>query len=438
LPEDNQPEDLLSLQHEVDELRHENEELKEEVGAKPSKAKRRLRTISSWVLLVLACILAVTSVMTVFVRNQLLNTDAYLKTVAPLASNPAIQTQIAKKVSTNLIANTDVQQRIKNALPPKAGFLAAPIASGMSTVVDRATLKIVQSSQFETVWVAANRAAHKQLVNVLTGQQQGSVSSSNGRVTIDLSQVEVRAKQALDQRGITIFDKVPAVKGLNYVLFESKDLAKIQRLIKLLNKVAVVLPIITLLLFAAAVILARNRRRGLVRAAVGLAVSMAFILVALAVARNHYLSSLNPSQSVAANSAVIAIVTNSLRAAVRIILIIAAVVALIGVIAGIPALRRWVGGHQRPAFLVDSPFVRFVAAHRKGLQWTVLVIGLAVLVLWNNPTSLVAVIVVIIALIFVAVVGLIGGNPGAAPAIENGAPALSTSGSSGGRDDGTV
>ena len=81
---------------------------------------------SSWVLVVLACLLAVVSVLAVFVRNQLLNTDAYVATMAPLASNPAIQTQVAKKVSENLIVHTDVEQRVKNALPPKAGFLATP------------------------------------------------------------------------------------------------------------------------------------------------------------------------------------------------------------------------------------------------------------------------------------------------------------------------
>ena len=39
----------------------------------------------------LACILAVVSVLVVFARNEVLNTDAYVSTVAPLASNPAIQ-----------------------------------------------------------------------------------------------------------------------------------------------------------------------------------------------------------------------------------------------------------------------------------------------------------------------------------------------------------
>jgi len=95
----------------------------------------RWRRISSWVLVVVACILSVLSVVTIFARNQLLNTDAYVNTVAPLASNPAIQTQVAKQVSENLVARTDVETRVKDALPPKAGFLATPITSGLETAL---------------------------------------------------------------------------------------------------------------------------------------------------------------------------------------------------------------------------------------------------------------------------------------------------------------
>jgi len=134
-----------------------------------SGGNRRWRRISSWVLVVLACILSVLSVVTVFARNQLLNTDTYVNTVAPLASNPAIQTQVAKQVSQNLITRTDVEARVKEALPPKAGFLATPITSGLETVTNELALRVVQSKQFYTLWVGVNRASHKQLVALLTG-----------------------------------------------------------------------------------------------------------------------------------------------------------------------------------------------------------------------------------------------------------------------------
>ena len=366
----------------------------------------RWKRIVAWVLLVLACILSVLSVVTVFARNQLLNTDAYVKTVAPLASNPAIQTQVAKQVSTNLVERGDVEARVKNALPPKAGFLAAPITTGVETLTDQLALKLVQSKQFYDLWVTVNRSSHRQLVAVLTGSTVGSVSSSNGKVTIDLTQVQVDLKKKLDAKGITVFDKVPAAKGLNFVLFQSDSLAKVQKLTKLLNDLAVVLPIIALLGFAASVVLVRNRRRGVMRAAIGLALSMAAVLVVVAVARHQYLAGLNPNQSLAANQAVIDTVTDSLRLGLRVILAVAALIAVVAALAGNRRFRVWVSGDERP----DNPVHRFVAQHRKSLQWGTVGLALLVLVVWSEPTTPVAIIVVAIALVLVGALGVYGSN----------------------------
>ncbi len=366
----------------------------------------RWKRIVAWVLVVLACILAVLSAVSVFARNQLLNTDAYVNTVAPLASNPAIQTQVAKQVSENLISRTNVEARVKSALPSKAGFLAAPLTAELESTVNTLALKAVQSQQFYEVWVAVNRAAHKQLAAVLTGSSTGSVSSKNGKVTIDLSQVEANLKKKLDAKGITVFNKVPAVKGLDFVLFQSQSLVKVQKLTKLLNDLALVLPILSLLLFAASVVLARNRRRGLVRAAAGLALSMAAVLVVIAVARHQYLSGLSPNQSVAANQAVIDTVTAKLRLGLRIILGVSALIAVLALVAGNRRLRAWASRGDR----ADNPVHGFVAGHRGILQWCVLGLAVVVLVVWSEPTTLVAVIVVAIALVLIGAIGIYGAS----------------------------
>ena len=417
-------EDVETLHHEVDELRRENEALRTaEAPAGTTRGKGRLRSVFSWVLVVVACILAVLSVVAVFARNQLLNTDRYVATVTPLASDPAIQTAVATKVSDQLVARVNIEQRVKNALPAKAGFLANPITSEVKSATYALTLKLVESDQFQKLWVAANRVSHKQLVAVLTGSSNGTVSTAGGRVTIDLSQVEVNVKKQLDGKGITVFNKVPAVKGRNFVLFQSDQLVKIQRLTRILNKVAVILPILVLLLYAAGVVLARNRRKGLVRAAAGLALSMGVILVAVSVGRNQYLSSLNADQSKPANAAVIDTVSAPLQDAVRTILIIAALVALAAVLAGVPAIQRWVARRGGPSWLSSGPFHDFVSAHRRGIQWGVLALGLFVLVVWNKPTTLVAVIVVLITLALIGLVGLLAGRRGSAPVPGGGAPA---------------
>jgi hypothetical protein len=401
-------------------------------GAPPRK-KRRGRTIGSWVLIVLACILAVTSVVVAYARNELLNTDTFVATVGPLAKDPAVQAAVANRVSESLVARTDLEERVKDALPPRAGFLADPIASSVKTAAHAITLKLVQSSQFQALWNHALRHTHSQLDNLLTGQKVGAISSSNGQVTVDLSQVEVAAKKALAAHGLSVFDKVPAYTGAPYVLFESKQLQKLQRWIQFLNKLVVVLPIVTLLLFALAVALARDRRRGLVHASAGLALSMAVLLVGANVGRNQYLASLRPDQSKDATAAVIDAVDATLLDSVRTVLIVSAVVALVAFVLGIGPVRRWTASRGRPKWMTEGPVHDTVAAHRGAFQWGVLVLGLAVLVLWNQPTVKVAVVVVLVTLGIVGLVGLFAGRRtrgGAPPATGSAADAALTGPSS--------
>ena len=70
----------------------------------------------------------------------------------------------------------------------------------------------------------------------------------------------------------------------------------------------------------------------------------------------------------------------------------------------------WRPGRER-----EGPLHGFVALHRQGLQWSVLVLGLLVLVIWSNPTTLVAIVVVAITLVVVGLVGLFAGPSQASP-----------------------
>jgi hypothetical protein len=51
-----------------------------------------------------------------------------------------------------------------------------------------------------------------------------------------------------------------------------------------------------------------------------------------------------------------------------------------------------------------------VVRHRKSLQWAFVGLALLVLVVWSEPTTLVAVIVVAISLVLIGLVGFYGGD----------------------------
>ena len=231
-----------------------------------------------------------------------------------------------------------------------------------------------------------------------------------------------------------MFNRVPSLNGPSLTLFRSTQLVKLQGLTRVLNRLYVLLPIATLLLFAGGVALSSNRRRGVVRAATGLALSMGLVLVVASVLRHQYLSSLGPSQSKPAAAAVIDSVDAVLLDRVRITLIVAAVIAIVAVLLGNSWIRSWLANRRKPAWMLGGRFHDFAATHRKGLQWGVLGLGMLILVLWNEPTAVVAVVVVLIALALVGLVGLIAGRGTSSatgvsapfPDLPDGAPAVGT------------
>ena len=354
------------------------------------------------------------SVLVVFARNQLLSTDAYVSTVAPLAANPAVQTQVATRVSEELVARTDLEPAGEGALPNKAGFLATPITDGVETATN-SVLKVVQSQAVRTglgggqprLPQAAGGRPHR-----ITG---GFGDTKGGKITIDLSQVELNVKQELDAKGITVFDKVPAVKGLNFVLFQSQDLVRMQGVMNSSNELAMVLPIVTLLLFAGFVVLAGNRRRGLVRAGAGLALSMAADPGGHRCGPQPVPRGVEP-RPVPGPPPRLSTGHGEAPPGLRIILGVSALIAVWRA-AGRERLGPGQGGgHEegRAGWRRTGPPLR--RDHRQGPAVGGPGPGPVVLVIWSDPTALVALIVVAVALVVVGLLGVFAGA-GRRPAV---------------------
>src|SRR5690242_10699418 len=98
------------------------------VEARPRGA--RWRRWPARTLIVLSCVLVPLSVLGIWLRNQVLDTNRYVANVAPLASNPEVINTVAADVTANLFANANVEDEIKGVLPSKASFLAGPLTTG--------------------------------------------------------------------------------------------------------------------------------------------------------------------------------------------------------------------------------------------------------------------------------------------------------------------
>ncbi len=107
----------------------------------------RWRGIVAVVLIVVATLLAPVTLAVLWMNHDLLNTDNYVKTVAPLSSNPDVQNAVATDVTDQLWAKVNVQQQLSGVLPSWAQVFSAPLSNQLKTYAYQAIHAVVDSSR---------------------------------------------------------------------------------------------------------------------------------------------------------------------------------------------------------------------------------------------------------------------------------------------------
>ncbi|MGW1170899.1 hypothetical protein [Streptomyces sp. NPDC001153] len=388
------------------------------------------RNTASAVLIVLTCILVPVALLATWVHDIALDTDRYVATVAPLATEPAVQDaavhRITEAVGTHVdgkrVAGDIASWLQSQGLPPIAADAVSRLGPQIDSAVDSAVTKIatrvVHSNAFATVWREANRGAHNAVVHALTGKGRGAFGVSDGTVTLDVGTAVDRVKKELVDAGLKPAEKIPQVNK-QLVLFHSDELAKFRKGARLLDIVGNWFPVIVVLLGVAGVFLAHHRRRALARTALGAAFACLVVAIGLVVARSYYLDHLPPQvQSRAAAGAVFDTLLRFLRVSLRTAVVLGVVVALGAYFVGpgrLPvAVRgysdhtadsaaRWAAAHHVGAGRVGA----WALAYRRAVTLLVLLIIALVFALWNHPTVLTVLLLVLVLLGVLAVLALL-------------------------------
>jgi hypothetical protein len=391
----------------------------------PGDGKRapRWRRALVAILVIVGCILAPLSVLTVWMKTTLLDTDNYVATVAPLAHNPKVQNALADRVSNAVGPNSDLEQRIVDRLPARAKFLGPRISSTLESVVHDAALTVLKSDQFATVWKDVNRRAHARLIAILEDKGQ-LVSTKNGDVTIELGPIIDKVNSQLESHGIDAFSNAAkSASNQQIVLIQSVWLKRSQKITNLLQKLAIILPILTLLCFGVAIWLSPNRRRTILRSGLGFALGMALLLIAFSGGRRFYLSSLPSRVNPAAAGAVYDQLLGALKLALRAAFVFALIVVLAAWLSG-PA-RSATAAREGVLRLVRgkgagggeaSAFGLWVARNRVVLRVVVIALALIVLVFLPHPTPVQVIVVAALALLLVLLIEFLARRAPAEPA----------------------
>jgi len=396
--------------------------------------RQRWRTIVACLLIVVGCVLAPLAGVAVWARNQVTNTDRYVRTVAPLASDPAIQAAIADQITAQVFSYLDVQGLTNQAVDTLAarglrpqvadqlrGF-AGPLASGIQSFVRTEVGKIVQSQAFADAWVQANRVAHQALVKALTGQGDGAVTVEGDRVSLNLGPFIETVKRRLVDSGFGLAARIPQVNA-SFVLFDVKNLSRARSAFNLLNTLGIWLPIIAIVLLGIGVFVAKDHRRALVGTAVGVAVAMVGLGLALAVFRTIYLDAV-PAAVLPHDAAAVLYdtIVAYLRLGLRTILVLALVVAGGALVTGqsATAVRTrqaltagigWLRGGAEHAGWRTGPVGSWVYANKQLLRIGAVTLAALALVFWGQPTGKTVALLAVLLLVALAMIEFLSQPP---------------------------
>jgi hypothetical protein len=257
-------------------------------------AAKGLRWTGAVIVLIIAALLVTAAIVTRFARGQLLDTDKYVETVTPLATDPVIQDAVTNRVSQELVDQIDVPSLVQQAAqasdltraPAIANLISGPLNNWVDGFIHDRVSDFVHSQRFVNLWVTINQTAHEQ-INAILSNKSKAVKIKNDQVVLDLGPVVAAVKQDLVNRGFSIVSKVPNV-SVTYPIFQSDQLPKIQRAARLLNRLATWLPWLALLVFLLGVWAAPGHRRAALIGCLIIAVFMIIVLIAYHIARNRY------------------------------------------------------------------------------------------------------------------------------------------------------
>jgi hypothetical protein len=226
-------------------------------------------------LVVLGSLLTFVAIFSIWANRQALNTDNWVNTSGRLLQNEAVDHQLSNYLAEQLFANVEVKKELEGALPPKLAPLAGAAASGLHQLAPQIAERALENPHVQTLWADANRATHERLLEVLNGGGK-TVSTENGEVTLDLSNLVAQIGSELGV-GEGITEKLPADVG-KVTILKSDQLSAAQSGAHLVRELPIVLVLLALILFVAAVFLAGPRRRRTLRA-VGFGLIVAGLLV---------------------------------------------------------------------------------------------------------------------------------------------------------------
>ncbi|HSK15069.1 MAG TPA: hypothetical protein VK915_02780 [Gaiellaceae bacterium] len=336
----------------------------------------RTRTILVWTLLSVGALVLLVGSLTVWVKRQALDTDAWVDTSSQLLADDDVREALSVYIVDQLYVNLDPEARLEERLPEDLEGLAAPLSGALREPAQRAVDRFLERPRVQALWEVANREAHEALLRILEDETRTGITTAEGTVTLDLRTLVVNVGEELGF-GEQLEARLPADAG-QIVVLQSDELEAAQNGLKAIKVLSWLVILVALGAFAGAVALARRRRETL-RIVGGTFLLVGIILLVIRRAVGAYVvDALSQGVSVREAAGSTWLIGTSLLATIGWALIVYGVVILAGAL---------LAGPSRTATRARG-YIAPTLRDRAGAAWAVLAGVYFLLVLWGPVPAL--------------------------------------------------
>lgn len=356
-------------------------------------------------------------------ERQILNTGNWVQLVGPLPQNNEVADAISKYSVDKLVKETDLENKISEALPDRASFLAPTLTEQLQTRATKRTKQLIQSEQFSSVWRTANRTAHQRLIDSARGNVK-QAPKREAKFGLSLPTLGASVRSILEQRGV-IEDK-PSEESpkekVGFVVNLKTSLERVKSYIRAIDFLNGTLWLLSLAGFLGALLFAKSRRRQLMVISTALVVTALLMLIGVKVVRPMILNELQEISYRPAAGAIYDTLLASFRNGATNIVIFGLVLGILSFfaqkkfLAGNKRTAKWLRDFQKSKFYLGTQSLRdTVRKYRLHIMGTFTVIALFVMAFLIDVDWQDVIRAVLIVIISFEIVNLAASRPGRVP-----------------------
>lgn len=358
--------ELARLKAKLELLEAENQQLKAAQGkavksdvpdAPRSKWSGKIRAIVAFLIAFLGLLLVPIATVGAWAGAQLTETDKFVSTFGPIASDPAVQQFVIDEVNEAILGQVDIDATVRSVfsglgqldMPDQAAaalmLLEQPAVDGVKNLIYDGVSQVVRSPQFADVWVTTLEFSHETAIGVITGDPDLAVQlDEGGTLSLELGPLVEAVKAELSAQGLGFVNNLPQ---LDYAieLMQSDALVLVRAIYTLATVAGFWLPWLAFGLIALGVVVAKRRVRASMWAGVGLALVSAMILSGIGIGKWFVTMALSPSvMPLSASSALYEYIVTATTGTMTAMLILSIFIAFFA----------WFAGSSRPARFLRS------------------------------------------------------------------------------------